>query len=92
MVHKVASTPEDQSIGVLQGVKEICAKAGLAPAELDLIVHGTTVATNTIIEHDGADVGMLTTRGYRDILHLARHKRPHNFPCNSNYLGRKTLW
>ena len=79
MVHKVASTPEDQSIGVLQGVKEICAKAGLAPAELDLIVHGTTVATNTIIEHDGADVGMLTTRGYRDILHLARHKRPHNF-------------
>ncbi|MGR8949708.1 MAG: hydantoinase/oxoprolinase N-terminal domain-containing protein, partial [Gammaproteobacteria bacterium] len=78
-VHKVASTPADQSIGVLQGIQEICEKAGLPTGELDLIVHGTTVATNTVIEHDGANVGMLTTRGYRDILHLARHKRPHNF-------------
>ena len=78
-VHKVASTPADQSIAVLQGIKEICAQAELPVAELDLIVHGTTVATNTVIEHDGAEVGMLTTRGYRDILHLARHKRPHNF-------------
>ena len=78
-VHKVASTPADQSQGVLQGVTEICEKANLPLGELDLIVHGTTVATNTVIEHDGADVGMLTTRGYRDILHLARHKRPHNF-------------
>ena len=78
-VHKVASTPADQSIGVLQGVEEICANAELPLSELDLIVHGTTVATNTVIEHDGANVGMLTTRGYRDILHLARHKRPHNF-------------
>lgn len=78
-VHKVASTPEDQSIAVLRGVTEICANAELPLNDLHLIVHGTTVATNTIIEHDGADVGMLTTRGYRDILHLARHKRPHNF-------------
>ncbi len=78
-VHKVPSTPEDQSIAVLQGIQEICDQAKLAPGELDLIVHGTTVATNTVIEHNGADVGMLTTRGYRDILHLARHKRPHNF-------------
>ena len=78
-VHKVASTPADQSQGVLQGVLEICDKAALPVEKLDLIVHGTTVATNTVIEHDGAEVGMLTTRGYRDILHLARHKRPHNF-------------
>ena len=78
-VHKVASTPADQSEGVLRGVLEICDHAQLPVGELDLIVHGTTVATNTVIEHDGADVGMLTTRGYRDILHLARHKRPHNF-------------
>jgi N-methylhydantoinase A len=78
-VHKVPSTPQDQSLAVLQGIQEICQMAKLAPGELDLIVHGTTVATNTVIEHNGADVGMLTTRGYRDILHLARHKRPHNF-------------
>ena len=44
-----------------------------------MLYHGTTVATNMVIERDGADVGMLTTKGFRDILHMARHKRPHNF-------------
>jgi N-methylhydantoinase A len=78
-VHKVPSTPEDQSLAVCRGVTEICAMAGVQTSDLSLIVHGTTVATNTVIEHDGAVVGMLTTRGYRDLLHMARHKRPHNF-------------
>ncbi len=78
-VHKVPSTPEDQSLGVIQGVLEICGNAGIAPGDIELIVHGTTIATNTVIEYSGAEVGMLTTRGFRDILHMARHKRPHNF-------------
>ena len=78
-VHKVPSTPEDQSRGVIQGVLDICAEAGVAPADVTQIVHGTTIATNTVIEYSGAEVGMLTTRGFRDILHMARHKRPHNF-------------
>ena len=78
-VHKVPSTPEDQSLGVIQGVLEICAEAGVQPDDIEQIVHGTTIATNTVIEYSGAEVGMLTTRGFRDILHMARHKRPHNF-------------
>ncbi len=78
-VHKVPSTPDDQSRGVVQGVLEICAQAGITPGEIEQIVHGTTIATNTVIEYSGAEVGMLTTRGFRDILHMARHKRPHNF-------------
>ena len=78
-VHKVPSTPEDQSLGVIRGLTEICEMAGARPTDLDLIVHGTTVATNSVIEYDGAEVGMLTTRGFRDIIHMARHKRPHNF-------------
>ena len=78
-VHKVPSTPEDQSLGVIQGVREICAEAGVRPGDIEQIVHGTTIATNTVIEYSGAEVGMLTTRGFRDILHMARHKRPHNF-------------
>ena len=49
------------------------------PATIDAVFHGTTVATNMVIERDGAEVGMITTRGFRDILHMARHKRPHNF-------------
>jgi N-methylhydantoinase A len=46
---------------------------------VDFLFHGTTVATNMVIERKGAEVGMITTRGFRDILHMARHKRPHNF-------------
>ena len=77
--HKVVSTPQDQSEGVLKGLEELCEIGGISPSDVDLIVHGTTVATNITIEHDGADVGMITTRNYRDILHIGRHKRPHNF-------------
>ena len=79
LVHKVPSTPEDQSIGVIQGIVEICDMAGVALGDIEQIVHGTTIATNAVIEYDGAEVGMLTTRGFRDILLLARGKRPHNF-------------
>ncbi len=78
-VHKVQSTPEDQSVGVLKGLLELCEMAGVTRDDIDLVVHGTTVATNITIEHTGAEVGMLTTRNFRDILHIARHKRPHNF-------------
>ena len=79
VVHKVPSTPADQSEAVVRGVLEVCQMAGVAPNELDFLFHGTTVATNMVIERKGADVGMITTRGFRDILHMARHKRPHNF-------------
>ena len=79
VVTKVPSTPHDQSEGVVAGVLQVCKQAGVAPGDIDVLFHGTTVATNMVIERNGADVGMLTTRGFRDILHMARHKRPHNF-------------
>ncbi len=82
LVHKVPTTPEDPSRGTVRGLREITDDAGVAPAELDQIFHGTTIATNIVIEHSGATVGMITTEGYRDILHIARHKKPLNF---SNY-------
>ena len=78
-VHKVASTPHDQSEGVLKGLRELCEISKVRPDDVSLIVHGTTVATNITIEHNGAEVGMLTTRNFRDILHIGRHKRPYNF-------------
>jgi N-methylhydantoinase A len=78
-VHKVASTPHDQSEGVLKGLRELCEISSVQPKDVSLIVHGTTVATNITIEHNGAEVGMLTTRNFRDILHIGRHKRPYNF-------------
>jgi 5-oxoprolinase (ATP-hydrolysing) len=81
-VHKLPTTPADPSQGTVQGIREIAAEAGENPSALDQVFHGTTIATNIVIEHSGATVGMITTEGYRDILHIARHKKPLNF---SNY-------
>src|SRR3954471_16740184 len=81
-IHKLPTTPEDPSLGTVDGIERLTAEVGVAPADLDQVFHGTTIATNIVIEHDGARVGMLTTEGYRDILHIARHKKPLNF---SNY-------
>ncbi|MDS9469730.1 hydantoinase/oxoprolinase family protein [Paracoccus sp. MBLB3053] len=77
--HKVPTTLKNQSIGVVDGVQGICRKAGIAPSEVQMIVHGTTTATNITIEHNGSECGMITTQGFRDILHIGRHKRPYNF-------------
>ncbi|WP_010531868.1 hydantoinase/oxoprolinase family protein [Lentibacillus jeotgali] len=78
-VHKVPSTTHDQSVGVIKGVKELCAISDVDVEDIDYVLHGTTVATNITIEGNGAKVGMLTTRNYRDILHIARHKKVENF-------------
>ena len=82
LVHKLPTTPEDPSQGTVAGIRELTANAGSSPAELNQVFHGTTIATNIVIEHNGAQVGLITTEGYRDILHIARHKKPLNF---SNY-------
>src|SRR5919108_6344608 len=79
LVHKLSTTPEDPSVGTIQGIQELTAEAGESPAALGQVFHGTTIATNIVIEHSGARVGMITTEGYRDILHIARHKKPLNF-------------
>ncbi len=82
LVHKIPTTPDDPSEGTVRGIEELTTRADVTPAALDQVFHGTTIATNIVIEHDGARVGLITTEGYRDILHIARHKKPLNF---SNY-------
>ncbi len=77
--HKLPTTLEDQSIGVIEGILTLCEQAGIRVEEVDTLLHGTTTATNITIEHNGAECGMLTTEGFRDILHIGRHKRPYNF-------------
>src|SRR3954454_3278635 len=73
---KTPSTPSDPSRGVLTGVARICGAAGIAPADLANVVHGTTVATNAVLESKGARVGLITTQGFGQILHLARSQTP----------------
>ncbi len=69
---KVPSTPQDSSVGVLNGIERVTAAAGIEPAEISHVMHGTTVATNTILTGTGARVGLVTTRGYRQTLQIAR--------------------
>ena len=69
---KVPSTPEDSSIGVLNGVARICEESGVDPSAVKLVMHGTTVATNAVLTGRGAKVGLVTTSGYEDTLQVAR--------------------
>jgi N-methylhydantoinase A len=73
---KTPSTPSDPSEGVLTGVARICDEAGIHVSELRNILHGTTVATNAVLESKGARVGLITTTGFKQILHLARSQTP----------------
>jgi N-methylhydantoinase A len=73
---KTPSTPSDPSEGVLNGVARICEEAGIHVSELRNILHGTTVATNAVLESKGARVGLITTAGFKQILHLARSQTP----------------
>jgi N-methylhydantoinase A len=73
---KTPSTPADPSEGVLTGVRRICEEAGIDVGEIRNILHGTTVATNAVLESKGARVGLITTVGFQQILHLARSQTP----------------
>lgn len=70
--HKTPSTPHDSSEGILNGVTAICGKAGIAPSAIDTFLHGTTVATNAVLEGKGARVGLVATEGYRHIMQIGR--------------------
>ncbi|NYF33966.1 hydantoinase/oxoprolinase family protein [Sphingopyxis sp. JAI108] len=70
--HKTPSTPHDSSEGILNGVDAICEKAGITPADVEVFLHGTTVATNAVLEGKGARVGLIVTEGYRQIMQIAR--------------------
>ena len=73
---KTPSTPADQSVGVLNGIEKVCGLAGVSPSEITHIMHGTTIATNAVLEGKGAKVGLIATEGFKQILHLARSWTP----------------
>jgi N-methylhydantoinase A len=69
---KVPSTPQDSSIGVLDGIDRICEESDIDPKQVMQVMHGTTVATNAVLTRKGAKVGLITTKGYRQTLQVAR--------------------
>ena len=78
-IHKVPTTPDDPSLGMLTAVRELCEREGIFPSEVGHLFHGTTIATNAVLTHDGARTGMITSEGYRDIVHIGRHQRPQHY-------------
>ncbi|GAB3249678.1 hydantoinase/oxoprolinase family protein [Kineosporia babensis] len=96
-VHKLPTSTHDPAEAILAGVLAVIAKAGRQASELGALLHGTTVATNLLIERDGSKVGVVTTEGFADVLHIARKKRPLNFssyldvPWQSDPIARRGL-
>jgi N-methylhydantoinase A len=87
-IHKVPSTPEDQSEAFLRGLRELGAKSA------ERIVHGSTVATNALLERKGPVCALITTKGFRDLLEIGRQTRPHLYDLDvhpKNPLVRKEL-
>ncbi|MSO73910.1 MAG: hydantoinase/oxoprolinase family protein [Alphaproteobacteria bacterium] len=78
-IHKVPTTPDDPSVGVTDGIVALCQRNGIDPGTVDHVFHGTTIATNAVLEYKGSVAGMITTEGYRDIIHIGRHQRPENY-------------
>jgi N-methylhydantoinase A len=74
---KVPSTPHDPSEAIDNGIRGLMAEHAISPDQISHIGHGTTVATNLIIERKGARCGLITTRGFRDVLEIGRQVRPH---------------
>jgi N-methylhydantoinase A len=75
-VWKVSSTPADPSLAVAAGVAEGLARIAASADNVSYFGHGTTVATNALIQHRGARIGLITTAGFRDLLEIGRQKRP----------------
>ena len=88
---KVLSTPEDSSIGVLNGVGRICSESVVDPKEVRRVMHGTTVATNAVLTARGASVGLVTTKGYKHTLQVARSFCPGGLGGWVSYMKKPLL-
>src|SRR5262245_19104219 len=82
LVSKLLTTPRAPELAVIAGVRDILARAGLGFADIDLFVHGTTLATNAIIERKGARTALLTTEGFRDVIEIADEGRFDQYDIN----------
>ena len=75
-IHKLPTTPDDPAQGILDGIAALLRDADVTAEAVDLLVHGTTLATNAILQRRHAEAGMLTTAGFRDVLEIGRQRRP----------------
>lgn len=79
---KTSSTPQDYSVGILNGALELLTLVGADPAQVEEIIHATTVATNTVLEGKGARTALVTTKGFRDVVEIGRLRVPQLYDLN----------
>jgi len=72
-------TTEDPSKSTVAGIQAVCERAGVPIGSIDRIFHGTTIATNAVIDAEWGMTGLITTEGFRDVIHIGRHRKPENF-------------
>jgi N-methylhydantoinase A len=85
VLHKVASTPANPAQAVIAGLRELAARHGIDLAEVARLSHGTTVATNALIQRRGGKVALVVTEGFRDLIEIGRQIRPHVFSLQDDY-------
>ena len=83
-ITKVPSSPEDSSKGIVAGVQRLLTENGVSADSVSHLIQGTTVATNAVLQRKGAKTALVTTRGFRDVLEIARQKRPHLYDLTRN--------
>ena len=76
---KISTTPDEPSRGVVTGLRALLEELGIPPASVEEVLHGTTVGSNTILQRSGARTGLITTRGFRDVLEIGRIRMPDMF-------------
>ena len=79
---KTPTTPEDPSIGLLTGIKEAASRNGFALADVGYLLHGTTIATNAVLERKLPKGALVTTAGFEDVLEIGRHYRREVYALN----------
>ena len=82
--YKEPSTPDEPSRALIEGLKSLLGKAGLTAADVSLLMHGTTIGLNAIIQRRGATIALVVSKGFRDILEIARSRMPSSFDFHSS--------
>src|SRR3954464_5875982 len=85
VLHKVASTPANPAQAVIAGLRELGANHGIDLSAITRLSHGTTVATNALIQRRGGKVALVVTEGFRDLIEIGRQIRPHVFSLQQDY-------
>lgn len=83
---KTPSTPEDLSVGLIEGVRKVLRAVGAEAGDVHMLLHGSTVATNAVLEHKFDGLGLLVTKGFRHLIEIARQSVPDGYG-NSFFLG-----